>query len=306
MAVPATDYKLIVKFSLDGIDRSVHPIGLGALTMPPEGGNELCLLRVALRKDSEPKVCGLGMPFANPGHPSDGWVNHGEPIVGNHTLLDTLSRRNFYFVVPSSAKEVYESWAPERVRPPFCYYYGTEHHWDLERYRKMAFKLKGRPFAITWNYHDNNEYLTAMTQSQVQDIFWLTDASRRIFDTRLRAYFVPTDNLPPAHININFYAIVPLDQPFLKEHAAALRCIINDDTLRLNIHASDHDKMPVEWMAQVVDSSDTIEALENHHLDDYDLVLAVRQGRPSWKNIKLKTFNSRVIANAALEVNKDN
>lgn len=95
------------------------------------------MFEIDLKGGADPLVHHFGMPFDNPGHPSDGWINHSQPIAGNYFLLDALSQRTFRFVVDSPVESIPKSFVPEHMPSPFRYPYGTDHSWDLVRYYKM-------------------------------------------------------------------------------------------------------------------------------------------------------------------------
>lgn len=304
MVLPTQTYTLHVRFSRFGLTSSVKPVHAALLGRLPETDNARCLLEVDLSDDSEVHVTGFGMPFANPGHPSDGWINRGQPIVGKHTLIDILEQRSFHFVVASSANDFQTSWTQKRLRRPFSYPYGTEHHWDFDRYREMLPKTRGRQFFPAWKYDNHNNHLAAVTQSQVQDAIRLYEASQKILDHKFWACFVPMSDLPLVQVT-KFYAIVPLTQQFREEYDAPWRYLTRDDVLCLNVY-NGNDEEPEEWIARIVHNPGAVDTLASRSVGEWDLVLAVRRSQPSGRSrhpeFEAKVFGNR---NAALEISKD-
>ncbi|UKZ77015.1 hypothetical protein TrVFT333_004731 [Trichoderma virens FT-333] len=257
---PARTYKLEVKFSLFGMEYSVEPVGSALLELLHGRENQFSVLEVHLGDNSDPRVSGFGMPFANSGHPSDAWINSGQPIIGKRTLLNILSQRTFRFVVESPADKVQASFVTERMHPPFSYPYDTQHHWDLRNY-KTPNKAKGHTFNRVWQFESHNDHVAVMAQSEVQDAIWLHNAAQKIINYKFRAYFVMATSDSPWKEPVDFYAIVRLTPLFLKEYASALRCLISDEVLGLNIHDNDHGKSAARWPARVVHNPMTIDAL---------------------------------------------
>ncbi len=98
---------------------------------------KLARLQIDLQPGADVTIEGFGMPFSNRGHPSDDWINKGTPIVADLTVLELLRRRTFVFLV-NQHPEPLESDLDEKFLPPaFAYPYGTEHEFNLERYRAM-------------------------------------------------------------------------------------------------------------------------------------------------------------------------
>ncbi|KAL7959265.1 WD40-repeat-containing domain protein [Trichoderma compactum] len=220
--IPSLIYRIQVKFPLDNLVHAVKPIEPALVKSLPEGGSKFSMFEIDLKGGPDPLVLHFGMPFDNPGNPSDGWINHSQPIAGNYTLLDVLSQRTFRFVVDSPVEDIPKSF-------------------------------------------DHDEHLAVMTQSQVQDFLWLHKAARVIYNKRLQAYFVSTRGSLSSHAD-EFYVIVQPTQNFLSEYGAALRCLLNSDTLSLYIRdpaarAYIDDVRPAKWPARVVHISTIINSL---------------------------------------------
>ncbi|KAH0528174.1 hypothetical protein TsFJ059_003069 [Trichoderma semiorbis] len=154
-----------------------------------------------------------------------------------------------------------------------------------------------------------------MTQSQVQDFVWLHAAADGIYKIKLRASFVSTSGSPSSYID-DFYVVVQLKE-FPSRYDAALRCLLNSDTLCLHIHdpavrAPVDRERPAKWPARVVHDSTIINALVHQGIADehavYNmshephLILAVR--RP--KEIECRpNFNVKRKVEAVLQFRPD-
>ncbi|EHK15231.1 uncharacterized protein TRIVIDRAFT_164426, partial [Trichoderma virens Gv29-8] len=244
------------------MEYSVEPIGSALLELLHGRENQFSVLEVHLGDNSDPRVSGFGMPFANSGHPSDAWINSGQPIIGKRTLLNILSQRTFRFVVESPADNVQASFVTECMHPPFSYPYDTQHHWDLRNYKPPS-KAKGHTFNRVWQFESHNDHVAVMAQSEIQDAIWLRNAAQKFINYKFRAYFVMATSDSPWEEPVDFYAIVRLTPLFLKEYASALRCLISDEVLGLNIHDNDHGKSAARWPARV----DKTNAMVQFHPD---------------------------------------
>ena len=105
----------------------------------------LCLVTIRLLNGAPVRVQGFGAPFTNREHPQVArWVNDNEPIVDGITLRDFLQRDEFHLLVPQTPAECQKHWDENALSPPFSYLYGTEHHWDLDRYKKLLEESKDK------------------------------------------------------------------------------------------------------------------------------------------------------------------
>lgn len=100
-------------------------------------------LKVVITLRQAPEVRGFGIPFANDGHPSDGWVNQDAPILSDMpdtTIKKILSSRQFTFLITGrfqGRRDVEERLSHDFLPPPFSYPYGEDHSWDMARYDKI-------------------------------------------------------------------------------------------------------------------------------------------------------------------------
>lgn len=265
----------------------------------PETTKRMSSLEVHLKE--RPAVKGFGMPFANRGHPSEGFINGDDQIHGK-TLVDILQQDIFRFVV-AAPDQILEMHCAQEMPAPFRYPYGQEHFWDEGRYDEILPETKGKQFAPAISFDDDNEHMAALTQSQVQDVMWVHKTALEIADIPLQGYFVPAREGPVAECD-SFYAIVPLSKAFLDKYEDAWRRLIKNPLLTLEVWEKKDDEVGVEWTARIQEASQGIDVLDCHPLDTNDLVLHVR--KPCEEDLKcdfipIKTFGDRTTANLALQ-----
>ncbi|KAJ4178378.1 hypothetical protein NW755_013217 [Fusarium falciforme] len=166
-----------ITYSVDPLDDEMQELFLGATRL-------LFLTQVSLRDGSEVTVEGYGLPFANPGHPGEGWLNKPRPIVGGKTLIDIIEPYHFTFVVHKPCDVLRRDWHEDQMPPPFCYPYGMVHDWDIKRFDDLICRNKGHQFWPAWVFDDQNAHTAALIQSQVQDARWLCHAAEQIAKQR--------------------------------------------------------------------------------------------------------------------------
>ncbi|KAL6699417.1 P-loop containing nucleoside triphosphate hydrolase protein [Trichoderma pleuroticola] len=274
-----------------GSDYFIRDVEQSLLATLPESTKRMSRLDVYLKEGTRVVVKGYGKPFANYGHPSHGWMNHNEPIVGNSTLIDIIEQRNFSFVLPG----------------PFRYPYGEEHSWSLERYDEQLPRNRGPQFVPAFSFDNDNEHLAAMTQSQVQDVMWIHKAAQDIAAIRLRAYFISANESAQSD---EFYAIVLLDDDFMLRFKDTWQHLVKDEFLQLKMFDGSNDETPASWDAMIMDHPRGLTAMAGHRADKDDFVLRVR--RPQQKQpqrrpeFNVSVFRDRRTANSWFEWDQDN
>ncbi|TFB02785.1 Regulator of nonsense transcripts 1 [Trichoderma ghanense] len=271
--ITADHYSIEVHFP-HGSQFIINELSEDTLAKLPDTKKKMSWLEVHLKE--RPTVKGFGMPFANPGHPSEGFVNRNAAIKGK-TLLDILQQESFYFIVAAPKGPLEKYWAQE-LPAPFRYPYGQQHFWDEGRYDEILPETRGKQFPPAMSFDDDNEHMAALTQSQVQDIMWVHKAALEIAEIPLRGYFVPAKDGPIEECNF-FYAIVPLDKAFLDKYEDAWRRLTKHPLLNLKVWEKEDDQVAVEWTARIQEASRGIDVLDCHPLDINDLVLHVRKPR---------------------------
>ncbi|KAJ4246496.1 hypothetical protein NW757_009545 [Fusarium falciforme] len=144
--------RIRIKFPRGRITYSVDPLDDEMQELFPGATRLLFLTQVSLRDGSEVTVEGYGLPFANPGHPGEGWLNKPRPIVGGKTLIDIIEPYHFTFVVHKPCDVLRRDWHEDQMPPPFCYPYGMVHDWDIKRFDDLICRNKGHQFWPAWNW----------------------------------------------------------------------------------------------------------------------------------------------------------
>ncbi|KAM0249672.1 hypothetical protein ACHAQJ_008969 [Trichoderma viride] len=302
---PAESYRLIVKFPTKPAATATQ-LDNGLRKLVPPTDKKLCKLEVRLR--DYPVVKGFGMPFANSGHQSQGFINDDRCIMGDITLMQMIKRLEFDFIVAAPDEILHMNFNQE-MPAPFRYPYGEEHFWSEERYDEMLPKTKGPQFNPAWSFDNDNEHLAALTQSQVQDVIWIHKASQVIAKAKFRAYFINPQDCSPVDCN-QFYVLVPLGKEFMIQHENAWRMLTKSGFLKLRLfnNEEDEDEIPAKWDARIQEAAKGLDIMELHLTDTSDLILQVR--RPSQiarrPDFEVQVFADRRAANIALRKGKDN
>ncbi|KAL6798046.1 P-loop containing nucleoside triphosphate hydrolase protein [Trichoderma sp. SZMC 28012] len=278
-------------------DYFIRDVELSLLAALPETTKPMSRLDVYLREGTRVMVKGYGKPFANPDHPSHGWMNQNEPVVGDSTLVDILEQRNFSFVVVTGDLVLAKHWSQE-LPGPFRYPYGDEHSWSLERYDEQLLRNRGPQFAPAFSFDNDNEHLAAMTQSQVQDVMWIHKAAQDIADIRFRAYFI---NANEGARSDEFYVVVLLDDGFMRRFKDTWQHLVKGEFLQLKMFDGPNDETPASWDAMIIDHPKGLPAMAGHQTDKDDFVLRVRrplQSQPQRRpDFDICVFSDRKSAN---------
>lgn len=298
--MPTLKYQIEVRFPSDAVVFVETP-AYDVIQRLPDPNKETSQLSVHLRQHSRVDVRGFGMPFAHPGHLSEGWILRNEPIVAHHTLVEIIQQREFMFIVLGPRDKLEATWNSP-LPAPFSYPYGTNHHWNPSDYKAQLGQSKGDQYLPAWDFDNDNQHLAAMSLSQAHDVIWLDKAAKSIRKTRFYAYFVPTTSNSYASDCSIFFAVVSDVQSFRDHHADAWRWLAGDanDAFHLEIFQDDNEDsniQPAYWDAKMATSEQVHNLSIDHVVDKMDLVLVVR--RPQQRevsrqpNFVVKTFESR-------------
>ncbi|KAJ4385734.1 hypothetical protein N0V93_010164 [Gnomoniopsis smithogilvyi] len=230
-------------------------------------------------------VYNFGMPFYNPGHATEDWLFHNKPIVGNTTLMHILKQQSFRFIVPAAADTVRERLNPARLPSLTVFPYGQEHKFDMDRYAEDAPKWAGSHYPACLTFRNDNDHIAVVSQSVVQDFWWLHLAQEAIAQSPVPVYFVPRDQ--DAHQA--YYVVVTVPKSIKLAHDNAWRRFVKQDSFKVRLFEycgqtwdefdSAGKRLPVpDWRAKIVESPENIKVLEaNGHLgyDPEGLVLCV-------------------------------
>lgn len=262
----------------------------------PSAKNDLLLLDIFINDGAEVTVEGLGMPFANSDHPEiEGWLNRFEPVANEMTLIDIFNQRDFTIVVDAEER-ISDMWNEANLPPPFSYPYGNNHFWNENRLRSRIHDNKGPQFLPAWTYGDDNAHLAAMTQSEIQDMGWLYDATIKIARHKLPAYFVDSNQ---ANGDKAYFVVIPSVKFQTRYGPAWSQITSNWKSLDLRIH---NGTQRMRWDARIQEHDELISHFKSkHHIEKTDLVLYVqRQHQPYFSII---TFPDRITADAARKQN---
>ncbi|KAI5464674.1 hypothetical protein BGZ63DRAFT_451852 [Mariannaea sp. PMI_226] len=304
VTAPTVSHKITVKFPRCGFDCQILPLTdcPRLLARFPGAKTNSSVVKVALREGFS-EVEGFGLPFANPGHPSEAWLNHNGPIVGTTTLLDIVEQREFTFVVFYPTVQLGRDWAQGDLKS-FSYPYGKDHYWSLDRYRDMLGQERGHQFAQAWCFHDDNAHLAALTQSVVQDVMWLDVATDKIAEVRFPVYFVNAK--PESEDNKYYYVILPLSKDFIQEHDDVWRRLCKDGLLKLRLF---HNGAQGDWDAKIVARPQSISVLDPHPVEKHEMVLFVRRPKEEQEDrlpgLEVNVFGDRASATLALRESRD-
>ncbi|KAK0717371.1 hypothetical protein B0T26DRAFT_295410 [Lasiosphaeria miniovina] len=276
---------------------------------PEMNHNGLAALSVTIAADADATITGFGTPFRNTQDPKvDRWVNDNAPIVGDTTLLDILTSKEFTLVVHQAPNTLTHQW--QTLQAPFEYPYGTEHSFDrkkLDRLRALYAQHKGPQFRHACVYDDENSQVAVVTQSCIQDVFWLHEAAREILATKWRVYFVPTTTIEHGAEARSFYVVVPPTAEWRTAHNAAWRRLVKGEKVYLHLYpSSDNEgRSSKRWECTILSHLGNHGALASHPTAAHELVLTtVRRDTPmadSGEAQTLAVFGSRDQANRALK-----
>lgn len=293
--------------------------------------NEFRALEISLQDGVFVEVDGFGLPFHNPGHVTDDWINKGSVVADSMTFIDILRQRKWHIIVKHPYKYFGRLWEQTMVPAPFTFPYGNEHWFDLTRY-ETQFKeavSKGSQFPLSVNFPDVSSMQSAITQSAVQDCLWIAVEVAKIFAKKHPAYFIPAQQ--DAADSSRFFVIVQMGEKYRKSIGNVWSYVNKDGSLRLALHQdmspldtpslTDHDNWRKYaksiWNAKIIEKANSIPELKDHPLRDFDLLLLVQRPRDfkesenkkdlqgdvedALKRLSIKTFPAREVANQEME-----
>ncbi|KAI1457787.1 P-loop containing nucleoside triphosphate hydrolase protein [Annulohypoxylon moriforme] len=304
-------HRIVVKFPF-GLTRACFRDAGDSLfkLVPGAVGDSFTLVSFFLMRTGKVTIEGFGIPFANKLDPQlERLVNGDQPITEDITVADILRQRQFHFLVRSPSCVLDKLLNGSDGSSYRCPYYGTEHHFDVARYKDdWGFMASPSSFPRIYGFEHTNEHLCAVSQSVVQDVFWLEMAADRIAEIRQPAYFVPASGQVGS--SQTRYLIV-LHEDIVKEFEAAWCRLTKKAKFIVQIYDCYKDKIPTaKWKCDIVDKPESIAELHGHVTDtQQELVLAVRVSSLEADindGYGIKTFQSRSVAQEALKEEKDN
>ncbi|PON20809.1 hypothetical protein TGAM01_v210317 [Trichoderma gamsii] len=245
-------------------------------------------LEISLHDGVFVEVDGFGLPFHNPGHDADDWINKGSVVADSMTFVDILRQRKWHIIIKQPYKYFGRLWEETMVPAPFTFRYGNEHWFDLARY-ETQFKdaaVQGPQFLLSVNFPDVSSMQAVVTQSAVQHHLMIAIEVAKIFAKKLPVFFIPSrQNL--------YFAIVLMEGPYCQTTEKIWSEITKQSFFRLALH---EDKSPMDtpnltehkqWHkqaaficdARIVDKTEAkfIPELKDYPLTSLDLVLLVQR-----------------------------
>lgn len=244
------------------------------------------------------------MPFSHPGGQFEAFINDNAPDSVGVTLIEILQQRHFSFIVASPSNAL-RNWWTLPLPPLLRYPYGQVHSWSYERYYDLISGNKGPQFPPAWSFDNDNDHLTALTQSEIQDVMWIHQAAMEISQVFFRAYFIAPNGVDP-RVCQDLYAIVTLGKQFIEQHREPWSRLVNSWSLKLLLFDHEGDENPAEWNARVAEGF----SMTGHPVCNEDLVLQVQRPRPTdldrRPDFEVMAFNTRRNADNALRRDQDN
>lgn len=296
----SVNYKVTLWLPRDGVSLVCSPSGSEAMRL--FGGKDHCQVEIRLDDGADFVIEGSGMPFRNVEDAEvESWVNDYKPIAHGYTLADILAFRVFHLVAPGTLGSVEQWTSLADLPPPFEYGYGKEHFWDVDRYLVQKETVRGHRFRPVFGHESNNDLATVLTQAAVQDALWVDIKAKQLEALRMSAYSVPVgqqDN--------TFYIILSLPPLFEETFMPAFRRLTSHDAaIYLSFFEdSDPKTATATWHASLTHHPERIPDLEDHPIEDEELVLFVRRpkdkqaqgGRFTGSGFSPKTFSSKIQA----------
>ncbi|KAM0264320.1 hypothetical protein ACHAQJ_000810 [Trichoderma viride] len=247
------------------------------------------------------------------------------------TFVDILRQRTWLIIVKEQCARFERLWKESMEPAPFIFPHGDKHWFDLARYESQFEEgvSKGSQFPVSVNFSDMSSMQAVLTQSAVQDCLWIAIKVAMIFAKKHPAYFVPTnkDAAKPSR----FFAIVAMESQYRKSIDKIWSRVAKDGFLRLAFHENMspmdapsltefqkwHTCAESIWDAKIMENANKIDALKDHPLTEFDLVLLIQRPRSSktsendedvqkdvedvLEQMRIKTFSSCGLANQELQ-----
>lgn len=155
------------------------------------------------------------------------------------------------------------------------------------------------------SFADDNSMVAVITQSIVQDIWWIYEAAVAIRTARAPAYFIPAgpQHIDPKDANV-FYAVVSLPPGLKTRHKDAwMRLTDKNRPFKLDLFAREDDgEVADTWNCRAVEHPEMVPELGNNHpIHEHEVALHVRRSRggSNKEPYEVKVFGSRTGADKA-------
>ncbi|KAL6824312.1 hypothetical protein J3E69DRAFT_366817 [Trichoderma sp. SZMC 28015] len=148
----------------------------------------LTVIRVSLADETCVTVSGFGMSFAN------------------------ADDAQIYVVVRLAPHVASKRFSVDKLPPPIVYPYGTDQEWNVFKFKNLIKANGGHQFETADSQTDDNHHMTAVNQSNVQDVMWLDDAAIEIAVTKFPAYFVRRSSRTLTKDNMDLHRALTREQ----------------------------------------------------------------------------------------------
>ncbi|CVL08874.1 uncharacterized protein FPRN_14657 [Fusarium proliferatum] len=272
------NHSIAIKFPRGKISCSYDAVPLSVRGRFPkiENWDSFSYVTVKLNGGASPVIEGFGKPFVNPADAEiEGWVNYGKPIVEDATFLNVFHQRAFFFVVAWAPGPTSKNFGDQHLPPAFEYGYSPQ---PVEESQMTALvdKNTGGAFQACYNFDNDEDHLTAVNQSIIQDVLWVHREAEAIKEDKFSAYFVTPETGSPADA-YTLLLVVPMTKEWRDFHEAAWRRLTKDNLFCVHIYEVITPKgakyEPAEWDCNIVEFPRGVSALDEHPVEEYDLVL---------------------------------
>ncbi|POR35972.1 Putative DNA helicase [Tolypocladium paradoxum] len=163
-------------------------------------------------------VEGFRKSFVSSDEETTSWMNRDAPILGTKSLPDILKSRSFLFIAPHG-KTVFKLLQKSAAPPRWMGYpYGDKHAFDMARYKTLMPGQLGSQYGAQYAFDSANDMVACLTQSHVQDVYWLFCDVEQIGTMDVQAALIPV-----ANTRRQFYAVVNLTKELIQNFALSWR-----------------------------------------------------------------------------------
>ncbi|EGO58975.1 hypothetical protein NEUTE1DRAFT_145077 [Neurospora tetrasperma FGSC 2508] len=229
---------------------------------------------IQLHNGSRFLVEGFGLPFANPSHASDGWINENTPIISKTDLLGLLSSSRLTLLITKLESRIeFGRHQPELFRYPFDYPFPKAQKFNIDLFEKIIKENMGERFRPTFKF-DNN-------------------AQSVIRNTKVSAYFILKKEEPANPDEPIYFTVIRLDQTFRDQYKAHWEHLVKDGTISLHLRDINGPLLN----SQIIERPETLPALLDKHTFAKQVSTA--------KNAVTKQFSLDLIIKSGLLIIRD-
>lgn len=189
----------------------------------PVGEKKMGVIHLALLPGAKPVFVNTGSAFIGQDGEASDTVSGKGLFQAFRLLSDVLRQTEFDLLVKDCGFKARADVCFARdlqTDQPSGYPYGEHHDWDLDRYKRILDPKEKGAFQAIYAHDSANHALTAITQSRIQDVFFLSEDVTAMRDKEVQARFVRV-HADPTHAKHNqlFYAVVKA--PFAETYSVS-------------------------------------------------------------------------------------